>query len=122
MQFKEQSGISIYIQIAEAIKDQILREILLEGEQAPSTNELAKSLSINPATAGKGLNLLVDEGILYKKRGVGMFVSEGAKEQIKTAKKEAFCNEHIYRIVSEAKKLNISKEELIEMIIKIEDK
>ena len=122
MQFKEQSGISIYIQIAEAIKDQILREILLEGEQAPSTNELAKSLSINPATAGKGLNLLVDEGILYKKRGVGMFVSEGAKKQIKTAKKEAFCNEHIYRIVSEAKKLNISKEELIEMIIKIEDK
>ena len=120
MQLREQNGISIYIQIAEAIKEQILQEILLEGEQAPSTNELAKNLSINPATAGKGLNLLVDEGILYKKRGVGMFVSKGAKEQIKTAKKEAFCNEHIYRIVMEAKNLKITKEELINMINKIE--
>ncbi len=122
MQLKEQNGISIYIQIAEAIKEQILRGILLENEQAPSTNELAKSLSINPATAGKGLNLLVDEGILYKKRGVGMFVTQGSREKILTAKKEAFCTEHIYKIVSEAKSLGITKEELIKIINSIDIK
>ena len=60
---------SIYLQIAAMLEDNIVRDLLLEEEQAPSTNELAKAFSINPATAAKGLNLLVDEGILYKKRG-----------------------------------------------------
>ena len=73
---------SIYLQISEMIETDILRGILLEEEQVPSTNELAKRYTINPATAGKGVNLLVDEGILYKKRGIGMFVSAGAREKI----------------------------------------
>lgn len=78
---------SIYIQIKEMIESDILRDILLEEERVPSTNELAKLYAINPATAAKGVNLLVDEGILYKKRGIGMFVAEGAKEQIMKKRK-----------------------------------
>ena len=73
---------SIYIQIAEMIERDILRDILLEEEKAPSTNELAKLYAINPATAAKGINILVDRGILYKKRGIGMFVVKGAKEMM----------------------------------------
>ena len=69
---------SIYLQISEMIENDILRGILLEEERVPSTNELSKLYAINPATAAKGINILVDAGILYKKRGIGMFVSEGA--------------------------------------------
>ena len=76
---------SIYIQIKEMIENDILRDILLEEERVPSTNELAKLYSINPATAAKGINLLAAEGILQKKRGIGMFVAQGAREKI-TAK------------------------------------
>ena len=63
------------------IENDILRDILLEEERVPSTNELAKLYSINPATAAKGVNLLVDDGILYKKRGIGMFVQQGARRR-----------------------------------------
>ena len=78
---------SIYLQIAEMIETDILRDILLEEERVPSTNELAKLYAINPATAAKGVNILVDEGVLYKKRGIGMFVSAGAKEAILSRRK-----------------------------------
>ena len=78
---------SIYIQISEMIETDILRGILMEEERVPSTNELAKIYAINPATAAKGINILVDSGIVYKKRGIGMFVSTGAKEQILSRRK-----------------------------------
>lgn len=81
---------SIYLQIKEMIERDILRDILLEEERVPSTNELAKLYAINPATAAKGVNLLVDEGILYKKRGIGMFVAAGAKEAIRKKRREHF--------------------------------
>ena len=77
---------SIYIQIAEVIENEILTGNLKEGEQAPSTNQFAKFYNINPATAGKGLNLLVDEDILYKKRGIGMLVTEGKKRLLRRDK------------------------------------
>ena len=73
---------SIYLQISEMIENDILRDVILEEEKVPSTNELAKLYSINPATAAKGINILVDSGIVYKKRGIGMFVSSGAKQKI----------------------------------------
>ena len=82
---------SIYIQISEKIENDILRDVLLEDERVPSTNELAKLYAINPSTAAKGINILVDAGILYKKRGIGMFVSDGAKEVIRTKRKARFC-------------------------------
>ena len=89
---------SIYLQISEMIETDILRDILLEEERVPSTNELAKIYAINPATAAKGINVLVDSGILYKKRGIGMFVAAGAKEQILKRRKEAFYNDFIKKI------------------------
>ena len=75
-------GGMIYLQIAQMLENDILRNIYREEEQVPSTNELARGYSINPATAAKGINLLVAEGILYKKRGIGMFVagSGGTRE------------------------------------------
>ena len=107
---------SIYIQIKEMIESDILRDILLEEERVPSTNELAKLYAINPATAAKGVNLLVDEGILYKKRGIGMFVAEGAKEQIMKKKKEHFYDDYIRSLLAEARNFGITKQELISMI------
>ena len=68
----------IYLQIAQMLEDDILREVYREGDQVPSTNELARAFNINPATAAKGINLLVADGMLYKKRGLGMFEAEGA--------------------------------------------
>ena len=73
------------------IENDILRDVLLEDERVPSTNELAKLYAINPSTAAKGINILVDAGILYKKRGIGMFVSDGAKEVIRTKRKARCC-------------------------------
>ena len=107
---------SIYLQIREMIERDILRDNLQEEERVPSTNELAKLYAINPATAAKGINLLVDEGILYKKRGIGMFVEAGAKEQIKKKKKAHFYEDYIQSLLTEAANLGISKEELIAMI------
>ncbi|HIV37814.1 MAG TPA: GntR family transcriptional regulator [Candidatus Blautia stercorigallinarum] len=107
---------SIYLQIKEMIEQDILRDILLEEERVPSTNELAKLYAINPATAAKGVNLLVDEGILYKKRGIGMFVAAGAKEAIRKKRREHFFENYVKGMLTEAANLGISKEELIEMI------
>ena len=107
---------SIYLQIKEMIEQDILRDILLEEERVPSTNELAKLYAINPATAAKGVNLLVDEGILYKKRGIGMFVATGAKEAIRKKRREHFFENYVKGMLTEAANLGISKEELIEMI------
>ncbi len=108
---------SIYLQIKEMIERDILRDILLEEERVPSTNELAKLYAINPATAAKGINLLVEEGILYKKRGIGMFVAEGAKAAIMKKRKEHFFDDYYIKgLLSEAASLGISRKELIEMI------
>lgn len=104
---------SIYIQISEMIENDILRDVLLEDERVPSTNELAKLYAINPATAAKGINILVDAGILYKKRGIGMFVSDGANEVIRTKRKVQFYENYVSEIVNEAKTLGITKAELI---------
>lgn len=107
---------SIYLQIAEMIETDILRGILLEEERVPSTNELAKMYTINPATAAKGVNILVESGILYKKRGIGMFVAEGAKEKIKSERKENFKENYILAMVREAKGLGLKKKDIVSMI------
>lgn len=105
--------LSIYVQIGQMIETDILRGILLEEERAPSTNELAKLYTINPATAAKGLNLLVEDGILYKKRGIGMFVAPGATQRIRTKRKQAFYDQQLHALLEEAKSLGITVEELI---------
>ena len=110
----------IYIQIAEGIEDDILNDILKEDEQAYSQNQIAREFNINPATAAKGLNMLVEEGILYKKRGLGMHVSPGAKDAIRQKRKKNFFTGLLKELLQEAKKLNISKEEIKHMIDKME--
>lgn len=107
----------IYIQVAKTIEDEILEQGIEEEEQIPSTTELSKLYQINPATVLKGINLLVDREILYKKRGIGMFVQKGAVALIRRARKESFKEVVISQLVKEAKKLGMSKQELIEMIM-----
>ena len=106
----------IYLQIAKMLEDDILREVYREEEGVPSTNELARGYSINPATAAKGLNLLVDAGVLYKRRGIGMFVSKGAKETVREKRKSAFMDGYVKPLVQEGKSLGITKEELLAMV------
>ena len=108
---------SIYLQIAEQIEDSILQNALEEESQVPSTNQMAALYRINPATAGKGINILVDNGILYKQRGIGMFVAAGAREKIKERRKQMFYEKYIGPLLAEAGQLGINPRELCSMII-----
>ncbi|CAG9623526.1 GntR family transcriptional regulator [Sutcliffiella rhizosphaerae] len=122
MEINLKSEIPIFQQVAELIESGILEGSMQEGERVPSTNEFAKFYQINPATAAKGINQLVDQEILFKKRGVGMFVSEGAKEIILTKRKNAFLKNYIEPLKKEAQKLGISNEELASYIARGEEK
>lgn len=106
----------IYLQIAQMLEDDILRGVYAEEDQVPSTNELARAFSINPATAGKGINLLVADGVLYKKRGLGMFVAQGAKKIILTKRQKAFYNDFIRPTVQEGFSLALSAEDIMTMV------
>lgn len=109
-------GKPIFVQIAEQIEDDIIDGVYPAETQVPSTNEFAAFYRINPATAGKGVNLLVDAGILYKKRGIGMFVSDGARERLVAKRRDAFRDEYVRPLVAEAAKLGIGPDQLTRMI------
>lgn len=106
----------IFIQIAEKIEDDIIGGGLPEESQVPSTNQFASFYQINPATAAKGVNLLVDQGILYKKRGIGMFVTLGAKEKLIEKRKEQFYEQYVITMIHEAKKLGITIDQLTDLV------
>ena len=106
----------IYVQIAEWVEAEILRGNFTKDQKVYSQYQLADKFTINPATAGKGLTLLVEENILYKKRGLGMFVSEDARERIKSKRKNQTLKKLIFELIMEAERLDVSEEELIEMI------
>ncbi|MDT8978874.1 GntR family transcriptional regulator [Paenibacillus sp. chi10] len=106
----------IFVQIAERIEDDIIEGRLPEESQVPSTNQFASFFQINPATAAKGVNLLVDENILYKKRGIGMFVSTGARAKLMEKRKELFYEQYVVSMIREAEKLGISREQLTDLI------
>jgi len=108
----------IYLQIAQMIENDILRGVYAEGDQVPSTNELSRAFRINPATAGKGVNLLVADGILYKKRGLGMFVAKGATEIVLSKRKQAFYDTFVRPMVKEGSSLSLSAEEIMTMVRK----
>lgn len=118
MKINFDSEIPIFLQIAEGIENNILLGIFAEEEQIPSITEFSVAYKINPATALKGINLLEDEKVIYKKRGIGAFVSEGAKEKLKKKRKESFYPNYVLKLVDEAIKISIEKDEVIEMIIK----
>ena len=106
----------IFIQIAEQLEDSIFTGIYPEETKIPSTNEISALLNINPHTVLKGMNLLVDDEIIYKKRGLGMFVKEGAVEKIRQKRQGQFYDQFIATLIEEANKLNMSKDEIINLI------
>jgi len=110
----------IFVQIAEQIENDIISGLMADETQVPSTNEFAAFYRINPATALKGVNLLVDEGILYKKRGIGMFVTGGARAQLVAKRTDQFSAEFVRPLIAEAAKLGITSAQLTEMIRKEE--
>lgn len=122
MKYKLDENRPIYVQIKEYIEDSIINGSMKAGEKIPSTNEFARFYNINPATARQGVNELVDEKILRKQRGVGMFVTEDAKAILIANRKKKFYENFILPLKSEAKKLNISNEQLVEMLIEEENK
>ncbi len=116
MNFDFDSEKPIYLQLAEGIEDAVLSGAYQEETQIPSTTEISVSYKINPATALKGINRLVDDGIVYKKRGVGMFVSTGAKDKILDKRKETFFEDYVTSMILEARKLSITKEDILKML------
>ncbi|CAN5260252.1 GntR family transcriptional regulator [soil metagenome] len=111
-----QDGGPIFRQIADQIENSIVDGSLAEQTQAPSTTELAAFHRINPATAAKGINQLVADGVLYKRRGVGMFVVSGAREQLRKRRRSEFAQQYLSPLLAEADKLGIGTQELTNMI------
>ena len=112
----------LFVQLAEQIENDIIAGVMAEETQVPSINEFAAFYRINPATALKGVTTLVDEGALYKKRGIGMFVAEGAQAQLKTKRRDKFSAEFVTPLLTEAAKLGITSEQLADMIRKADSK
>ena len=106
----------IFIQIAEQLEDAIFTGIYQEETKIPSTNEIAALLNINPHTVLKGMNILLGEEIIYKKRGLGMFVKEGALLTIRQKRQSQFYDQYIASLLIEAKKLGLSKDQIIAFI------
>ena len=106
----------IFLQIAEQLEDAIFTGVFPQESKIPSTNEIAALLNINPHTVLKGMNLLVEEEIIYKKRGLGMYVKEGAVEKIREKRQGQFYQQYILTLLEEAGKLQMSKEEIIALI------
>ncbi|MBE6828343.1 MAG: GntR family transcriptional regulator [Ruminococcaceae bacterium] len=106
----------IYLEIAQQLEDAIFTGVYPEETQIPSTTELSVSLQINPATVLKGMNILVDEDIIYKKRGLGMFVKTGAVGKITDKRKKSFYASFIKPLLIEAEKLNLSEDEILNLI------
>jgi GntR family transcriptional regulator len=109
-------GAPIFAQIAERLADDIAEGTLAEGDRVPSTNELAAFHRINPATAAKGINVLTDEGLVEKRRGVGMFVSAGARERLLNERRKGFAVRYVQPMVAEATRLRIDVDTLMSMI------
>lgn len=106
----------IFLQIAEQLEDSIFTGVFPEETKIPSTNEVAALLNINPHTVLKGMNLLVDEDIIYKKRGLGMFVKAGAVERIRQKRQGQFYEQYVAALIREAEKLQMSKEDIMALI------
>jgi DNA-binding transcriptional regulator YhcF (GntR family) len=112
-----EEGRALFQQIAESVEDSIIDRSLAEEAQAPSTNELAAFFRINPATAAKGVNMLVDKGVLYKRRGIGMFVAPGARDLVVAERRTAFVDSYVEPLLTEARKLGLTPDDLSSLIL-----
>lgn len=109
-------GAPLFVQIAERLADEIADGTLAEGERVPSTNELSDFYRINPATAAKGIGMLTDDGLLEKRRGIGMFVAAGARARLLDERRKQFAQRYIEPLVVEARRLGIDADELAAMV------
>ena len=106
----------IFLQLAEMLEEGIISGAYPEEGQIPSITEFSATLKINPATALKGINLLVDEGLVYKKRGVGMFVATGARDALLKKRQESFYTDRVRPVAREASSLGLTLPELTRLI------
>ncbi|WP_159500405.1 GntR family transcriptional regulator [Microbacterium sp. 18062] len=111
-----EEGRALFLQIAESVEDSIVDGTLPEEGQAPSTNELAAFYRINPATAAKGVNMLVDKGVIYKRRGIGMFVAPGARDLLLAERRTVFADRFVEPLLAEARKLGLGPDDLARII------
>jgi GntR family transcriptional regulator len=109
-------GAPIFSQVAARLAEEIAEGALAEGDRVPSSNELAAFYRINPATAAKGINVLADDGLLEKRRGIGMFVAAGARERLLGARRQSFAQRYVVPLVAEASRLGIDADELVALI------
>jgi DNA-binding transcriptional regulator YhcF (GntR family) len=111
-----EEGRALFLQIAESVEESIIDGSLPEESRAPSTNELAAFYRINPATAAKGVSMLVDKGVLYKRRGIGMFVASGARELLVAERRAAFAERYLDPLLAEARTIGLSPDDLARLI------
>lgn len=116
MNFSDTDGRALFQQVADQIEDLILTDAVDENEQVPSTTEISTTYKINPATVLKGMNLLVSKGYLEKRRGLGMFVVPGAKQNLIEERKSSLLHEQVTALVRDAKNLGIDQDQLVDMI------
>jgi GntR family transcriptional regulator len=109
-------GIPLFAQVADRLAGEIADGGLAEGERVPSTNELAAFYRINPATAAKGINVLADDGLLEKLRGIGMFVTAGARQRLLARRQAEFTQRYVKPLLTEAARLGIGPDELLALI------
>ena len=105
-------NLPIYVRIVSGLKDAILSGEIKEEAQMPSTTFISEKFNININTVNKAINALVDEGLVYKKRGIGMFVSKGAKARLIKERRKTFKEYYVKATLVEAKRLNYTTEEL----------
>ncbi|MDO5676257.1 MAG: GntR family transcriptional regulator [Propionibacteriaceae bacterium] len=110
----------LFLQVAQRISDDIVDGTLAEGDQVPSINEFAAFWRINPATALKGISQLVTDGVLYKQRGIGTFVADGARAHLLSQRRAEFASRYLAPLVEEAARLGISPSDLAGLILKEE--
>ncbi len=106
----------LFVQVAERLAEEIADGTLADGERVPSTNELAAYYRINPATAAKGISMLTDDGLLDKRRGIGMFVASGARARLLGERRGRFAQRYVQPLVAEADRLGIDADELVALI------
>lgn len=118
MRFDYSGATPLYRQVAEQLSDAIASGAYAEGDQIPSTTEISVTYQLNPATVLKGMNLLVEQGLIEKRRGIGMFVTTGAFQRVREAKRTELLSLQVTRLVDDAKALDIGVEELVHAIEK----